>query len=1698
MIGLPNILKASTLFVSSYPQIGEVVVACVEDFTGTIHEPLVEFSVDYKGNKLKAYMPTKSLSPTEKLALQSGTIMQLYVTNSDENTLQVSLKENSKPVIIPRSVSNSSINNKNVRKINNNKSNEMPPVSSLLLNNLKTGTKLSGYVASSTPYAAFINVDVVRKGKGVQSNGGILEKGTKLVVFVKEVWKNSGRFTLTTDPDINKGKILEVKKKNKEDGIERRKSRRLRRQLEKITIGKLVSGVVQRVQSDRITVSISSLGSINITGFIYRDTLPKQFSIPGDLKDSFQIQLLKQDFQVGRKIECSISKINRVSNDNSYTLDLEYEQFLSDIDDSNIEKAIQNVSVIKDSEIKEIDNIGEDDDIEDDDLEDLNESIISNDIKELFDELRGNQPLLAVKDIYDWEDVIDMIEDGTIKRSDIDAAVDSVDSNVDGFVNLQQFSSIIEYVQDIIDPSDSDDLDDDNDDLIDEKFDLPAASDVVTMTNDDSNSDINDESSIDSLTEDLFNELSHSKAYITIKEFIEWEDIQELIDSKLISADEIQKIIKKLGIKDKISLKEFQALLEIIDNKAGETEDNLVLSRDENKVVKEVINENKSDDNKPENISDEIIDDLTDEDIKELFDEIRDNKSTISKKQFLSSDFIEEGLDDELFDLKAIGDIVTSVINNKSTINYEEFSKIIRQVFDLINDDESDVDDDSEQDSEDLLKELYEDIKGTKSNVSKKDLLSSEIIQETLSEGSMDKEAINSIITSVIKNKSTINYEEFKQIINQIDNSVEDIENDEFIESEELSDDDIKEYYNEIRGDKSSITRDDLLSWDVIQDVINDKFFTTESINEIVTSIILNKKSINFNEFSQIIRKIFDSNINDDSIENKIVDDDINDDNDIDESDDEKIEDDLDEISEEELKQERLEVFNELKGSKKFLDVSMILNWSELSEFFESGLLTEKHVRDILKQLKITTKKQESSITFDQFQQILDLLEKEIPDENFDDVIETDELEENDNKPILTTSKLSDKKSEKLEEAINDEERISLFNDLKGKENHLTVKTFKKWEDVQDMLDNKYIDVRTLNKIIKENNDNKNTITYEQFNQILDDLDSYLDTSTTEDSESNSDNEFISDEETSDVYIEEEDFDLEIFNELRGKNNLLPIKALLTWDEIQNAIDDKVLTNKIIDDVLKSMKLNRNDKIDFKQFQNIINELDEFMSGEDDVDDEEDDGENIEYSINEDELKSIYNKLKGKAAKLSVNGLLKWDFIIDQLTEGKLTDKTLNSLINELKDKNNFISFDNFNQLYGIISNISVSSKPNKAVEATNNHIVSKKIDKKTEEEDEDDFDKLSKEEVINIQKDVFNELKSKKSNKVTMKNLLSWESIQEGISANDITKEEVIETVGLVVGNRNPDGLTFDQFCDVLNILDGTLDEKDFIGKSKQINLVTPSTVKGFGKTTTTKVDDNEDDGSEMTKELFDELRGKKATVSVDKFKDLKDTKKLLESGAIKFSTLEKAIAKVGSYESGEMNYEQFNKLLEIIQNNVDYTTINEKDYISEDDDDSEDVVTDDEDDEEDAKVIFNNLKSNESSKLKLFDFINWEDLQELLDSNALTANDLASAIQEVVGKDDENAELTFDEFYKLLSTIENYIKSDEVTDESIEVKNENDSEESDLSDITDNEDEDEEEITEIFNDLAKGKEFISLKALKKWDDLKELIDTGKYFINV
>ena len=367
-------------------EVGAQVVGEVFEHDLDAADPRIYFNVKGDdGENLKAYMSTRNLGWQERMTLHVGAVINAYVLNNNDNELQLGLDTpavGGGGVSAPRQESRRGAStDDNGGAIRKNPSGISIPTRSsskggsgvgglgagqVLLNNLKTGMALEGEIASCTQYAAFVDAGVVRAGKGgtfVRVNGmlhqndmpsdymiqrsnnrrskrdrdedsgveemaSVITKGKKMTVYVKEVYKNSGRISFSLNPTIDKASILAERAKTKQDGNDRRRARRLRRILEEITVGDTITGAVDRVVPEGVLVSFSHFGPLPVVGLLSKRDLPRQFQIPPDLKDSFQKQLLEQDFVTGREVTCGVYRVNPKSGPRmKYNLKLTFDEF---------------------------------------------------------------------------------------------------------------------------------------------------------------------------------------------------------------------------------------------------------------------------------------------------------------------------------------------------------------------------------------------------------------------------------------------------------------------------------------------------------------------------------------------------------------------------------------------------------------------------------------------------------------------------------------------------------------------------------------------------------------------------------------------------------------------------------------------------------------------------------------------------------------------------------------------------------------------------------------------------------------------------------------------------------------------------------------------------------------------------------------------------------------------------------------------------------------------------------------------------------------------------------------------------------------------------------------------------------------------------------------------------------------------------
>lgn len=154
------------------------------------------------------------LTPVERMALVAGSVMKAIVVGGDSDGLRLELPSQSRP---RREGSDAAAVSQQPQRRTAVVGLKDVPVGAFLLNNLKTGQRLEGRVVHSTPQAAFVAANVFRRAKGgvvaevngllrkadvprdllspsrrLSGQGPLMEKGSRVAVYVKEVFKNAG------------------------------------------------------------------------------------------------------------------------------------------------------------------------------------------------------------------------------------------------------------------------------------------------------------------------------------------------------------------------------------------------------------------------------------------------------------------------------------------------------------------------------------------------------------------------------------------------------------------------------------------------------------------------------------------------------------------------------------------------------------------------------------------------------------------------------------------------------------------------------------------------------------------------------------------------------------------------------------------------------------------------------------------------------------------------------------------------------------------------------------------------------------------------------------------------------------------------------------------------------------------------------------------------------------------------------------------------------------------------------------------------------------------------------------------------------------------------------------------------------------------------------------------------------------------
>ena len=474
-----------------------------------------------------------------------------------------------------------------------------------------------------------------------------------------------------------------------------------------------------------------------------------------------------------------------------------------------------------------------------------------------------------------------------------------------------------------------------------------------------------------------------------------------------------------------------------------------------------------------------------------------------------------------------------------------------------------------------------------------------------------------------------------------------------------------KELFDELRGKNAKLPVAAFKSWSDVKELIEGGLLSKDELDEMLEG----KKQLDFDQFYELVKELDEMNEDADS-------DDEDDEENVTDSEDDSQE--SDELDEEDLKEVAKELFDELRGKDKKVSVAAIMAWEDVKEMIEDEVVTKEQIKDIISGVAGDKK----ALDFDEFYEVVSQL---------DDAAES--ADDMDGAEILESSlgfggSSSDNVEEDDFEVMNDEEvdemLLDVYDELRGKSKSLTMKAFKKWEDISEMVDSKIIDEGIIDKLaLKVGADSSKNLSFPQFKalvEMLDELagegddseemdqnDSDNDDRLEIDAEAlNSDSADDDDEEMTPEEVEEMTRDL--FDTLRGKSKNLSVATFLSWDNIQ---DQTVLDDDTIDILLQEVGANSNRKGDltYQQFSDLINLLDETVTalgdGEgqnmDIVDDEDLDDSADSVSATLEEREEIDNEIETERNERNV-----LDGIDD---EG--VDEIANEIYQDLKGKVN-------------------------------------------------------------------------------------------------------------------------------------------------------------------------------------------------------------------------------------------------------------------------------------------------------------------------------------------------------------------------------------------------------------------------------------------
>lgn len=1001
---------------------------------------------------------------------------------------------------------------------------------------------------------------------------------------------SSRQLIVTTDATVDKAAVVAGKVEGRLQSLQRRQSRRIRRQLDKFEVGQTVSGVVQGVAPEGVLVNVDVDFPLNITALLGTRDLPEQFAIPDGMTDAHVQQLLSQDFVVGRRLSGTISKINpKPSVTAKYNLKLVLEE-LDPVpaDDFVVTDRFDTEGESFKKQYYQKTKEAEKNDEEDEEGEGDDYLVSEEDAHEIYDELKGEKKAMNEDDLFAWADLQDIIAEGSVSEDDVRSVVRSAGVKQGGIISFSQFFDIITNVQDKVFLGD-----DVPEDWIDDEADEAAEDDAEEKEQkpmiEEEEEDAFGEEDSEEIIKEMYDDLRGNAKRLHVKAFKKWEDLVELLQEGVLDESQLEKIFEEAKVdgKNGITFEQFKILVDKIDEVATNFEEKeAALPSGDKQPQQNAAEKNTSDSVSMEEDEDD------DEDLSEIFASLRNKQGKVTVESFKQWEDIAELITSgelEEADLDAIiGGVLDKEVTKKNAkslvMSLEQFEEIFDSLSSALNNSSDDEDTEEEEDGKD------------------------------------DKP------------------------------------------SEEHDDLDVKFIFDELKNEAGKVTAQAVLDWGDIQALITTNAVTQDQIDNLFLRVLgkqVNKKNaatitLTLSQLETFLAAL-DALVDDrETTENTDL-----------EPDDLEIEQSMDKI------------FDSLKDKQGKVTVETLKGWEDIAGLVREGDLNEARLDCIISDVlgKKVTKKNANSLTVNlrQFEEVVDAVESYLKSS-----IEASTAGKNHQK---------DDKDSQDEAAYSDEENVlrSYYDGLKDKNGKVTVKSFREWDDLAELMRDNLLKMEDIEEAIKsvlgKSIDKKSAesvrLSYEQFKQLADEIDARIADSDEEEShsvdspkEANKVMELDEEDEGQESDAEESSL-AEIFESLANKQGKVTVASVKQWDDIKQLVEEGYVTEKDVDDIVDEVlgkKVNKKNAattvLNYDQFQRIVDEMDNRAGGEEESEDDDDQGSDDneeEDGVPPDE--EIFEELSSDGKTVKVQDFLAWDELQELQTEGYITKKDILEMV---------------------------------------------------------------------------------------------------------------------------------------------------------------------------------------------------------------------------------------------------------------------------------------------------------------------------------------------------------------------------------------------------------------------------------------------------